>query len=195
MPRLNQSFPWQEYLTEQVESQSHLLLQNFLQSQIFPDDLTVSQAQFVALDFETTGLDPEQDEIVSIGLVPFTLNRIKVAQAGYWLVRPECHLRDDSIVIHGITHSDVSNAPQIEDILEQVLSCLEGKLVVVHYQFIEREFLSRAVQRLYGKELLFPMMDTMWLEKALYHDGWCNKLKHLFGHKRVSIRLADSRLR
>lgn len=195
MGRVKDEFSWQTYLAEQANACEQPLVKQFLENQVFPEHLTVADAEFVALDFETTGLDVENDEIVSIGLVPFTLDRIKVAQARHWIVKPQCSLKDDSIVIHGITHSDISDAPTLDDVLEQVLSCLSGRIVVVHYQYIEREFLNRAVKQLYGTELLFPMVDTMWLEGVLYRAGWRNKLKRLFGGRLLSIRLADSRLR
>ena len=164
MKRSKDEFSWQDYVREQAVDCKHPILQSFYQSQVFAPDLTIANAEFVAMDFETTGLDLENDEIVSIGLVPFTLDRIKIAQARHWIVRPQCSLTSDSIVIHGITHSDVSAAPELHDVLQQVLDCLKERVVVVHYQFVEREFLNRAVYKLYGEELLFPMMDTMWLE-------------------------------
>lgn len=195
MKRIKETFSWMDYVRQQALEIEHPMLQHFYQSQFFSSDLTISDAQFVALDFETTGLDIEQDEIVSIGLVPFTLDRIRVSEARHWIVRPQCNLNDDSIVIHGITHSDISNAPELSDVLQQVLSCLEGRIVVVHYQYVEREFLNRAVEKLFGAELLFPMVDTMWLEGVLYRAGWRNKVKRLLGKRLHSIRLADSRLR
>lgn len=195
MARVSDAFSWHEFLRQEAEDANSKLLKSFYASQNFSEDLTLNQAEFVALDFETTGLDPKTDEIVSIGLVPFNLKRIKVAEAKHWVVRPRCKLNDDSIVIHGITHSEVSTAPRISEVLEQVLKALEGKIVVVHYQFIEREFLNRAVEGVLGEELWFPMFDTMHFEAMLYRDGWRTKLKRLFGRKLVSIRLVDSRLR
>ncbi|GAL22291.1 DNA polymerase III epsilon subunit [Vibrio maritimus] len=65
----------------------------------------------MAVDFETTGLNPEKDGILSIGLVPFTLSRIKLNQAAHWTVRPKAKLEEESVVIHGITHNDLIDAP------------------------------------------------------------------------------------
>ena len=36
-------------------------------------DTGLADVPLLAMDFETTGLDPQQDEIVSIGIVPMTL--------------------------------------------------------------------------------------------------------------------------
>lgn len=40
-------------------------------------DTVLADVPLLAMDFETTGLDPQQDEIVSIGIVPMTLARIQ----------------------------------------------------------------------------------------------------------------------
>lgn len=189
------SFSWSEFIAQQIVGAQSESVRQFYEALPYHDSLMVQDTEFVALDFETTGLDPETDEIVSIGLVPFTLKRIKVAQAKHWLVRPSCHLKDDSIVIHGITHSDISTAPSLPQVLEQVLDHLQGKIVVVHYQFIEREFLNRAALERFGDELIFPMIDTMLLEGRVYRHGWRNKLRRLLGGRMTSIRLSDSRLR
>lgn len=195
MARVVDSFSWHEYLRQQATDSQIPLLKDFFASQDFPEDMLLEQAEFVALDFETTGLDPENDEIVSIGLVPFTMQRIKVAEAKHWIVRPKCQLKDDSIVIHGITHSEVSNAPRISEVLEEVIRELMGKIVVVHYRYIESEFLNRAVINALGEEMWFPMVDTMQLEAQQHRSAWRSKLKRLLGGKLPSIRLVDSRLR
>lgn len=195
MPRVTESFSWDEYLCQQAEDSQIPLLEEFFTSQMLPSDITIEQAEFVALDFETTGLNPEQDEIVSIGLVPFNMNRIKVAKAKHWIVRPTCQLKDDSIVIHGITHSEILNAPPISAVLEEVLEALKGRVVVVHYRYIESQFLNSAVLTELGEEIWFPMVDTMQIEAQQHRLGWGSKLKRLFGGKLPSIRLADSRLR
>ena len=67
----------------------------------------LSQVEFVALDFETTGLNPQKNGIITIGLVPFNLNRIFLRQAKHWKVRPQEKLDEESVIIHGITHSEL----------------------------------------------------------------------------------------
>ncbi|MGR5469903.1 exonuclease domain-containing protein, partial [Vibrio astriarenae] len=105
-------------------------------------DTPISDIEFVALDFETTGLNPQKDGIITIGLVPFNLNRIFLRQSKHWKVRPQEKLDANSVIIHGITHSDLIDAPDLNDILGDFLHCLAGKVVVVHYRRIEREFLD-----------------------------------------------------
>ena len=161
-----------------------------------PDATTpVRDVPLVALDFETTGLDVNKHSIVSIGLVPFTLDGIPLGQTRHWIVRPRLPLHKTSITIHGITHSDIEKAPDIEEILEDLLDSLAGRIPVVHYRDIERRFLDVALRNRIGQGIRFPLLDTMAIEAHLNPDRRPSRWQRLMGKKPVSIRLADSRLR
>ena len=149
----------------------------------------------VVLDFETTGLDSMQDDIITIGTVPFTLNRIFVNQARHWTVRPQKQLAEESVVIHGITHSDVLDAPDLEEVFDQVLEQMAGKIMVVHYERIEREFFNRALLTRIEEGIEFPVVDTMHIETHIQQrlsGGIINKIR---GKKPESVRLGASRTR
>ncbi|MEZ8141784.1 DNA polymerase III subunit epsilon [Enterovibrio norvegicus FF-33] len=171
------------------------LLRRFYEVTNTNGDTPLSELEFVALDLETTGLDPLKSEIISVGLVPFTLSRIHCRDAKHWIVKPRKALHEDSVVFHGITHSDVCDAPDLRRILEEVLAALEGKIVVVHYRRIEREFIDSAIKQRLGEGLLFPVIDTLEIESWFYrkprHKFWSCVLRKPL----TSIRLADSRRR
>ncbi|USD66426.1 3'-5' exonuclease [Vibrio sp. SCSIO 43136] len=186
---------WVEILESRLVSAQDQRLKDFYQAGTPAKNTPVSNVEFVALDFETTGLDAEKDDIVSVGLVPFTLKRIYCRQAKHWIVQPNSPLEEESVVIHGITHSDILNAPDLDRIIGELLKALAGKIVVVHYQYIERNFLDQALQARWGEGITFPMVDTMDLEnrhQQRKNGGLLNRLK---GKKQESIRLGSSRER
>lgn len=152
---------------------------------------TVGEVPMVAVDIETTGLNHREDEIVSIGLVEFTAQRIFLNTAKHWLVSPQ-DLSDTSVVVHGITHSDVSSAPTIERVLPELLPILAGKLVVVHYRAMEREFFRGACSS--HRPWLFPVMDTFTLELSMLTkaQAWWQRL---LNKPLLSLRLPNARLR
>lgn len=189
------SINWQDFVSRQHGSAKSEALKAFYASQQFGADLTLADAKFVALDFETTGLDSEQDEIVSIGLVPFDLNRIYLKQAREWFVRPKGNLNHDSVVIHGITDEQVSNAPAIEELFNDLLVAISGKIVVVHYRFIEREFLYEAYLKHSSETLMFPVIDTMSIEARLHRSKFLQRLKQFIKGRGESVRLPDCRER
>ncbi len=186
---------WSDLYRHQSLICSDERLRWFYEQGVVAPDTPLSDVPFVALDFETTGLDAQKDEIISIGLVPFSLNRIRLRDSRYWLLKPHRGLTETSVPFHGITHTQLDDAPDLGHILEEVLAAIAGKIVVVHYRYIEREFFDTAVSKRLGEGICFPMVDTMELEAMLYRRGVVSSIKQMFGFKQESIRLGDSRLR
>jgi DNA polymerase-3 subunit epsilon len=187
---------WPALFAELAQTARDPRLARFYQAGTVSADTPLEQAPLLALDVETTGLDSRRDSIVSLGLVPFDLRRIRCREARYWVVKPAGELSSQSVTFHHITHSDIQSAPGLDTVLEQLLTAMAGKIMVVHYRPIERGFLDQAMRHLLGEGLQFPVIDTMQLEARLHprkrQAGW---LRQLLGKPPVSIRLADSRLR
>jgi len=184
---------WPEYFARQANACTNPALKDFYAAGVPGEDQPIGDIPMMALDFETTGMDPREHAIVSIGMVPFDLRTIRPAAGRYWVVKPPHSLREESIAFHRITHSEVEHAPPIMAILDEVLAALAGHLVVVHYRNIERPFLDAAVMASYREHCLFPLIDTMALEARWEREGRLQRLRRLLGTHPVSIRLADSR--
>ncbi len=159
-------------------------------------DTPLSLAPLMAMDVETTGLDPQRDGIVSIGLVPMNLQRIRASESRHWLLKPRVALDAESVTIHGITDSLIGRAPDLLDILGDLLENIAGQVLIVHCRDIERQFLDQALRVRIGEGIEFPVIDTMELEARLYRRP-VGLLQRLLGRRppQVSIRLADSRRR
>lgn len=186
---------WPHYMAERADSSQHPALAAFYGADWPTADTPLDQLELVAMDIETTGLDARRHAIVSVGLIPFTLQRIRSDQAWYQVVRPHGDLLPESVTFHHITHSDIHQAPRFAQILDSLLERLAGRIAVVHYRNIERTFMDQATQHALGESLLFPVMDTMQIEANLHprrDPGW---FARMLGHQPLSIRLADSRTR
>ena len=186
---------WPGKFRTRLELAAHPALKSYYEKELPAPDTALEDIEFLALDFETTGLDPIKDDIITIGLVPFTLNRIFMNRARHWTVRPRKQLNEESVVIHGITHDDVLNAPDFSEVIPEILDAMSGHIMVVHYQRIEREFLDRALKARFNEGIEFPVIDTMLLESGIQKricGGLWNKLK---GKKKQSVRLGKSRTR
>lgn len=167
-------------------------LQRFYSGGTITPETPIVNTPMIAMDFETTGLDAATNEIVSVGIVPFSLHRIYCRESAHWLVKPQQTLTESSVVIHGITHTDINEAPDLENILEELLSAITGRIVVVHYRRIEREFLAHALLKRIGESIEFPVIDTMELERrALCKQR--NFLDRLLKRPLGSLRLGDCR--
>ncbi|WP_210546203.1 3'-5' exonuclease [Rhodoferax sp. PAMC 29310] len=172
-------------------------LKAFYAAGAVPGDTLVEDTPLMALDVETTGLAPARDGMVSIGLVPMSLTCIRASASRHWLLKPREPLGAESITIHGITHTQVQTAPDLNEVLGDVLQAMAGHVLVVHCRDIERQFLSAALQRRLGERIEFPVIDTMELEARLYRSQRRGLMDWVLGRQppQVSIRLADSRRR
>nr|WP_297401289.1 3'-5' exonuclease [uncultured Marinobacter sp.] len=187
--------PWPEQYQALADAATNPLLVAFYRAGCPAPETPMSEIPMVALDFETTGLDPNQHSIVSIGLVPFTLDGIQLGRARHWIVRPQLPLHQTSIEIHGITHSDIDKAPDLQEVLGDLFAELNGRVTVVHYRAIERPFLDVALKWRLGEGIRFPVLDTMAIEAHLHPNRQPSRWQKLTGKTPVSIRLADSRAR
>lgn len=189
------SQPWPQRMERLAAEATDPRLQAFYRAGCVAPDTPLAEVPMVAVDFETTGMDPNKHSIVSIGLVPFNLQRIKCGDARHWVVKPHLPLIRNSVTIHGITHADIDQAPDLNDVLDDVLSAMAGRIVVVHYREIERPFLDVALKWRIREGIQFPMIDTMAIEAYLHPSRNPNWWQRLRGDQPVSIRLAESRTR
>lgn len=170
------------------------LLRKFYQAGAVSALAPIESVQLLAMDVETTGLDSQSHSIVSIGVMPFTLNRICCGNSLYWVIKPSSELNEKSVTFHHITHAEILDAPVFAQVLDPLLEAMAGRVIVVHYRNIERAFLDQAVRRYLGEGLKFPVIDTMQLE-AHFHRQKISWFGRLIRRKQQSIRLADSRSR
>ena len=123
---------WPARFRELVASARDERLKRFYAAGMVGADTPLSEVPLMALDFETTGLDPVRDGIVSIGLVPMRLERILASQSRHWILKPRTALAEESVTIHGITDSQVASAPDLIEILGELLEAIAGHVMVVH---------------------------------------------------------------
>ena len=189
---------WSKRFEELASCSTIPMLSKFYETRVVSGDTRLDQVPFVALDLETTDMNPRKGAIVSIGLVPFSLSRIRVSQARYWVVRPRRDLAEESVLIHHITHEELFAAPRFSAVLPELLQALAGRVVVVHYRRIERPFLDQVCRRWTGEGLEFPLLDTMTMEAwgLQKYSGFWGRVGHWLGlRRRVSLRLGACRER
>lgn len=186
---------WPDYLADRAERARHPLLRDYFAAGCPDPGTPIGEVPMAALDIETTGLDPRRHAIVSVGVVPFTLARIPLRERRYWVLKPARELTEQSVTLHRITHTEVESAPDLAEILPELLALLKGRLTVVHYRNIERPFLDSGIQARLGEGLRFPMIDTMSLEARRHRQSLWARFRRWLGRPPVSIRLHNSRAR
>jgi DNA polymerase-3 subunit epsilon len=125
-------------------------------------------ARWCALDFELTGLDPDQDEIISFGAIPIEHGRVRLEHAVSGLVRPVRPASDESIRVHGIRAADLTAAPPLDVAIQPLLRLIRSRVLVAHSAEVERAFLGRAIGR--RGRLRRQIADTEVLGRLWLHE-------------------------
>jgi len=95
----------------------------------------------VALDIETTGLDPQRDAILEIGIVRFNGHRIEAEYSQ--LINPGRPIPPLITQLTGITNEMVRNAPPIKAVLQDVSDFVGSDPVLGHNVQFDLSFMRK----------------------------------------------------
>jgi len=140
-------------------------LKNFL-SVPFPDPNTpFSDIDILAVDFETTGLHAVNDKLLSVGFVELNHQQISLKNSYHQIIKTQTALQAENVIIHQITDQQKEQGAPLKEVVEHLLDALAGKVMLVHFARIERQFLKQACIELYGISPPFPIIDTLMVAK------------------------------
>ncbi len=132
----------------------------------FPDLQTpLNELAILSVDFETTGLNAITDKLLSVGFIEIKQQQIKLGSSYHQIINTKEALSADNVIIHQITDQQKSQGQPLALVVEQLLSALAGKVMLVHFARIERQFLKQACIELYGFAPPLLMIDTLALAK------------------------------
>ncbi len=114
-------------------------------AQGFAPDHSWARGAFVVIDFETTGIDPEQDRIVEVGVAIFRDGVHERSEN--WMVDPGRPIGEEATAVHGITDEMVKDAPSFLEVWPLVRQALEGRLPVAYNHRFDSRFLWAELRR------------------------------------------------
>jgi len=136
------------------------------------DNCPLTELIYTVFDTETTGLNPEEDEIISIGAVRIVNGRLLRDEHFDKLVNPGRALPFESIRFHGIEQHMLQNKPSIEQILPLFGRFAEATVLVAHNAAFDMRMLQ--MKELSSKtKFINPVLDTMLLS-AIVHPAHTN---------------------
>ncbi len=94
----------------------------------------------VAIDLETTGLDPQRDAILEIGAVRFSGTRI--VDEWHSLINPQRRIPEEITQLTGITEAMVRNAPVMAEIIPDLLGFVGHAPILGHNVRFDLGFLA-----------------------------------------------------
>lgn len=132
----------------------------------FPSEESyLSDLTIVSVDFETTGLNAVTDKLLSVGFVSVVKQHIKLDSCYHQIINTEQQLDAENVVIHQITDQQKSEGQPLSVVVEVLLRALAGKVMLVHYARIEKQFLQQACLELYGVSPPLMILDTLAIAK------------------------------
>lgn len=122
------------------------------------------EGPYAIIDFETTGVSPRTgDRIIEVAIVRVSRDG-RVLDEYSTLLNPEG--RDTGPVhVHRIRNGDVCGAPMFRDAAADILSRLDGAVVVAHNASFEQRFLDSELARINVGIGHVPALCTLWLAR------------------------------
>lgn len=122
--------------------------------------------EWVALDCETTGLNPRSDEIIAIGAVRIVGNRVLTSERLDLLVRPEHGVSAESIRVHRLREQDVQDGVPAEEAMRRLLHFIGARPLVGYYLEFDVAMINRTLKRTLGLTLPQEKIEV----SRLYYD-------------------------
>ena len=122
--------------------------------------------EFVALDLETTGLDPRLDRIVEVGAVIFRGN--EVLGTHETLVDPGIRIHPRITAIHGITNKMTTGSPTPEEAVSELERFIGSRPLVIQNAPFDLGFIQETRRVLSGSPLGNDVFDTCRLAPLVF---------------------------
>lgn len=132
---------------------------------------------YIVLDFETTGLDPQYESIIEIGALK-VVNGVVVDEFNT-LVNPCYEISDFIERFTHITNEMLSTAPTIKEVLPQFLDFLGDSIIVAHNANFDINFLYESCMDNFNEPFKNDFIDTLKLSKRLFKQLKSHRLKVL----------------
>lgn len=147
---------------------------NFFRRRKIDTDLHKNR-EFVVIDTELTGLNEKKDSILSIGAISMKERSIIIGEIFYRILNPMCKPKNESVLIHELTSSEIEKCPDIASILREFLSFLKNRTVVGHYVDIDVKFLKMEIKRWLNLNFSPDAIDTYIIFNWLIERGLISK--------------------
>ena len=141
----------------------------------------------IALDIETTGLNPWQgDKIVEIGCVELE-NNYPTGNYFQQYINPEREMPEEAFNIHGLSTDFLSDKPIFSSIADKFLDFIKNAELVIHNAKFDLGFLNFELDLVSKKNLLeVKVIDTLLLARKIF-PGNANNLDALCRRYNIDV--------
>ncbi len=130
------------------------------------------KGEYICFDCETTGLDVQKDDIISIGAVLIKDNTILASKKFVKFVKPETTIQEEAIKVHHIREMDLVNADKLDDVLDEFLEFIGNRTLVGYFLEFDVAMINKYIKNRLGIKLPNKVLEV----SAIYHDYKIEKI-------------------
>lgn len=160
------------------------LLQNTIPAEL--SEAPLKNLSFVVFDTETTGLNPQVDEICQIAALRIVNGKIVDSERFDTLVNPARHIPAASTAVHHITNDMVQDAPSVLEALTRFHRFADGAVLIAHNAPFDMAFLQRREGAI-GARFDQPILDTVLCSAILFGQSAEHTLDALCARLSITI--------
>ncbi|MDM3886268.1 3'-5' exonuclease [Pseudomonas sp. BCRC 81390] len=131
---------------------------------------TLREQRWVVLDLETSGLNLNRDQVLSIGAVAIEDGAIDFAQQFERTLHRPTQKTNASVLIHGLGPSALAAGCDPAEALLDLLDFIGSSPVLAFHASFDQRMLARALKESLGYRLLSPFLDIAELAPMLNPD-------------------------
>lgn len=160
----------------ELKNELHCINTDYLTEMQAGYSSSLAPEKYVVLDLETTGVNHKTDAIIEVAAVKYEYG--EETDIFEQLVNPLQIIPEEVIIITGITNEDVQSAPQIAEVLPQLMDFLGDLPIVAHNAPFDKSFLLDAYKQS-GLEFKNPVIDTLKLARKAFPTLESHALENL----------------
>lgn len=126
----------------------------------------LDEVEYVVLDIETTGFNPQKEDLLEIGAVRYK-NGEKIAEFNK-LIRPTKEIPQKIQELTGITPEMVRDAESAETVLREFFDFAAGGIWVAHNARFDIGFLTAKSQQFFNEKPQVVYVDTLGLARSVW---------------------------
>lgn len=128
----------------------------------------VREAEFVVIDTETTGLEPEKgDMLLSIAGVGFTNGRVDLSRSFYELMNPGREIPPESVIVHNLTPDQLEGLPTAAEVLIRFFRFCKGAILVGHHSAFDARCIDITLKENFGITSVNRILDTAAIARSI----------------------------
>lgn len=141
-----------------------------------PDELLRS-LNFCVIDLETTGGNFETEKIIEVGMV--RVENRKITEERNFLINPDKEIPEFVQKLTGIKKSDVSHAPKIEEVIDEIREFIGDSILVAHNTSFDVPFINGVLKQLGRPTLDNKVICTNIMTKYMIPEIMSSNLNYM----------------